>query len=167
MPIFNVTGWGLIALNVFGILASHLILAKWSVMLPASRFERARWWNKTYTWEDHGKLYERIFFIKKWKRYLPDGAKLFKEGFAKKNLQDTSVEYYDRFIIETRRAEFSHWIQMLPAAIFYLFNPLWASLVITVYFILINLFPIVAQRYVRPKLIKLKQRALKKQGTSN
>lgn len=166
MPIFEVTGWELIGLNVFGILAAHLILAKLSIMLPAKWFEKERWWSRSFTFEDGGKFYERVFFIKKWKKYLPDGAKLFKGGFAKKNLQENSVEYYEQFILETRRAEFSHWIQILPALLFYLFNPLWASIVITVYFIFINLFPIVAQRYVRPKLTKLKNRALKKRGIS-
>lgn len=166
MPVFNVTGGWLIALNVLGILASHLLLAKLSVMLPARFFARDTWWSQSFKWEDQGTIYERIFFIKKWKKYLPDGATLFKQGFAKKNLQDTSVDYYDRFILETRRAEFSHWVQILPAAGFYLFNPLWASLVITGYFLIVNLFPIITQRYVRPKLKKLKSRAEKKRDAS-
>lgn len=166
MPLFEVTGWALIALNVCGILAAHLILAKLSIMLPATWFDHETWWSRSFNWEANGQFYERVFFIKKWKKYLPDGAKLFKGGFAKKNLQENSLAYYERFILETRRAELSHWIQIVPAALFYLFNPLWASIVITVYFILINLFPIVAQRYVRPKLIKLKKRALKKRGAS-
>lgn len=166
MPLFEVTGWALIALNVFGILAAHLLLAKLSIMMPAAWFEKERWWSRPLAFEADGKFYERVFFIKKWKKYLPDGAKLFKGGFAKKNLQENSVEYYEQFILETRRAEFSHWIQILPAGIFYLFNPLGASLIITVYFVIINLFPIIAQRYVRPKLIKLKNRALKKRGSS-
>lgn len=162
MPLFEVTGWALIALNVFGILAAHLLLAKLSIMMPAAWFEKERWWSRSFSFEADGKLYERVFFIKKWKKYLPDGAKLFKGGFAKKNLQENSLEYYDQFILETRRAEFSHWIQMVPAFFFYLFNPVWASVVITFYFIGINLFPIVAQRYVRPKLQKLRNRAYKK-----
>jgi len=165
MPVFSVDGWLLIALNVGGILAAHLSLAKLSIALPSRLFESDTWWSQTFKWEANGKIYEKIFFIKKWKKYLPDGAALFKDGFQKKSLTDTSVEYYDQFITETRRAEFSHWIQILPAAVFYLFNPLWASLVITAYFILSNGFPIVAQRYVRPKLKKLKKRTEKKRAS--
>lgn len=163
MPLFTVTGWTLIALNVGLIAFSHIALAKLSLVLPERFFENDRWYYQTFKWEDGGKIYERVFFIKHWKKYLPDGAKLFKDTFKKKSLEAHTVAYYDTFILETRRAEFSHLIQMLPAFVFYLFNPLGAALFITLYFVFANLIPIITQRYVRPKLKRLRERTAKKE----
>ncbi len=149
-------------LNVILIPITHLVISYFTIKIPRSFFEKERWWSKERAFEKGGTFYEKYFLIKVWKKYLPDGAKLFAGGFAKKHFKEFSIEYIDIFIAETRRAEWSHYIQILPAALFYLFNPLWAAYVVTGYFILANLAPIVAQRHTRPRLIKLKLKAQKK-----
>jgi glycosyl-4,4'-diaponeurosporenoate acyltransferase len=73
------------------------------------------------SWEGEGRVYEKIFKIKKWKEYLPDGARISKEkGFPKKRLQEKSPPYLDLFIRETCRAELTHWIILLFAPFFFL-----------------------------------------------
>jgi glycosyl-4,4'-diaponeurosporenoate acyltransferase len=161
MPIWNVTGWLLIGLNVLIILLTHLFLAKLSLMLPNKWFENDGFWYRTFKWEKNGKIYETVFKIKIWKKFLPDGAKLFNYSFEKK-LNETDANYLKRFILETRRAEFSHLIQILPSMIFYLFNPLYSAIIITLYFIGFNLPPILSQRHTRPRLKKLLLREQRK-----
>lgn len=163
MPIWNVTGWWLIGLNVGLILFTHLFLAKLSLMLPNRWFNKDGFLYQTFKWEKEGKLYETFFKIKVWKKFLPDGAKLFNYSFEKK-LNETDTDYLERFILETRRSEFSHYIQILPALLFYLFNPLYSAVIITVYFMGFNLPPIISQRHTRPRLKRLLIRQLKKKS---
>lgn len=163
MPIWNVTGWWLISLNVGLILLTHLFLAKISLMLPSKWFSQDGFIYRTFKWEKDGKIYETFFKIKVWKKFLPDGAKLFNHSFEKK-LNETDTEYLERFILETRRAEFSHFIQMIPAILFYLFNPLYSAIIITIYFMGFNLPPIFSQRHTRPRLKRLLKRQLKKKS---
>ena len=159
MPIFEINLLLVAVLNVVLIPITHLVISYFTIKIPRSYFEKERWWSKERAFEKGGRFYEKYFFIKAWKKYLPDGAKLFTGGFAKKHFEEFSMEYIDIFIAETRRAEWSHYVQILPAALFYLFNPLWAAYVVTGYFILANLAPIVTQRHTRPRLMKLKKRA--------
>ena len=162
MPVFEIELWLVAVLNVVLIPITHLVISYFTIKIPRSYFEKERWWSKERAFEKGGRFYETYFLIKVWKKYLPDGAKLFEGGFAKKHFEEFSIEYIDIFIAETRRAEWSHYVQMVPALFFYLFNPLWAAYIVTGYFILANLAPIVAQRHTRPRLLKLKKRSLKK-----
>jgi len=62
--------------------------------------------------------------------------------------------------IETRRAELTHWLLMVPAPFFFLWNPAWAGWVMIVYALLANCPFIMIQRYNRPRL----ERVLRKKS---
>jgi len=110
---------------------------------------------KTREWEDNGLFYKRVFKITKWKRFLPDGARTHKSGFTKSNLKNTDSEYLKKFIAETGRSEIFHWLQILPFWIFGLMGPFFVVWVMLGYALLVNMPCIIAQRYNRPRLVRL------------
>jgi glycosyl-4,4'-diaponeurosporenoate acyltransferase len=120
--------------------------------IPFSSFDTGFWLYKQRKWEKNGKLYVRVFRLKKWKKRLPDGAALFKKGFEKKHLKNIDNVYLDNFIRETCRAELTHWIVILFSPVFFIWNIWWVGVVMIVYAILVNLPCIITQRYNRIRL---------------
>ena len=109
--------------------------------------------------ENGGLIYDRIFRVSKWKHLVPDGnigAK--RKRFKKKHLESFSEENINRFILESARAELSHWLAIFPFWVFGFFVPpevLWYMLI---YALVINLPCIFIQRYNRPRLLRLLER---------
>lgn len=126
--------------------------------IPDSRFNTESFLFKCRKWESDGKFYTKVLKIRKWKRLLPDGAKLFKAGFEKGELKTKDPEYIEAFIKETCRAEFVHWLQILPFWIFGLWVPPFVIWIMLAYALVLNIPCIIAQRYNRPRLKKLYQR---------
>jgi glycosyl-4,4'-diaponeurosporenoate acyltransferase len=160
MPLIIIPDWAVITLDIILWLVIHLVISKLSNEIPISFFEKDYFLFKIRNPKKSARFYERVLMIKKWKKYLPDGAKIFKDGFEKKSLKDTSEDYLKRFILESKRAEISHYLQMLPVPIFFLFNLWWVGLIMIGYALLVNLPCVFAQRYNRPrfeKILKLKQ----------
>jgi glycosyl-4,4'-diaponeurosporenoate acyltransferase len=141
----------------------HMSVSYFMTHIPLSSFGRDFWLCKPRKWENNGKIYQRIFVIKSWKKKLPDGAALFKEGFQKKTLRGLDSTYLDNFIRETRRAELTHWIVFLFSPVFLLWNLWWVGIVMIVYAIAVNLPCILSQRYNR---IRLKRVLFKRKDLS-
>lgn len=115
------------------------------------------WLYRTRKWEKQGKIYRNLL-VHKWKGLLPDGAKHFKGDFTKKHLLSIEPEYIMLFIKESCRAELVHWLGMLPFVIFFLLVPPPVAGLLVIYAVIVNLPCIIAQRYNRPRLIKLYER---------
>jgi glycosyl-4,4'-diaponeurosporenoate acyltransferase len=130
----------------------HMGVSYLMTHIPLSSFDNELWLYKQRKWEKDGKIYVRIFRLKKWKKRLPDGAALFKKGFQKKHLKGFDDVYIDDFIRETCRAEFTHWIMLLISPVFFIWNIWWVGIVMIVYAILVNLPCIIIQRYNRVRL---------------
>ncbi len=103
-------------------------------------------------------FYRRTFKIDKWKELLPDGAAVHKRGFRKKRLESKNSEYIKKFILESKRAEFVHWIAILPFWIFGFWAPPIVIPIMFLYGILVNIPCIIAQRYNRPRLRRILNR---------
>ncbi len=146
--ILNLIGWPII----------QLPLAWLFTEFPLSWFTAP----KTRKWEKNGTIYDHLFSVKKWKDRLPDGASWMSNGFAKGKLESTEPEYLQRFIQETWRGELCHWTAIACAPVFFLWNPLWADIVMVCYALLANLPCILAQRYNRIRLRKILDRTTKK-----
>jgi glycosyl-4,4'-diaponeurosporenoate acyltransferase len=145
----------LVVVNVLAWLAIHLGVA-WSVtQLAESRFTTGAWLFRRRGFEDNGELYDRLFRVSQWKRWLPDGAALFKRGFRKKRLLSRDPAYLARFARETCRGELAHWLTLVAAPLFFLWNPTGAGLVMIAYGVLASLPFIIAQRYNRFRLERL------------
>lgn len=134
----NLLGWPLIQLS-----ASYMILR-----LPTEWFARDTWLTAPRAWEYRGHIYRRLLRIQRWKSLLPDGAPWL-GGFAKGRFKHRDIAYVERFMLETRRAEWTHWcvLGFIPA--FLPWNPPWARMVMVAYAVAANLPCILAQRYNR------------------
>jgi glycosyl-4,4'-diaponeurosporenoate acyltransferase len=144
-----------IILDIFAWLFFHLTIAKASLRIKDSYLIKNNFMFKIYKFEASGLIYEKLFLVNKWKNKLPDGSKVLKEGFSKNKVDKMSLDYFKKFLIEVNRAELSHWLQMLPAPLFFLFNLPIIGYLMIVYAALFNLPFIIAQRYNRPKIIRI------------
>lgn len=124
--------------------------------LPDRVFSSHAFIFRTHKYEKGGLIYDKIFRVSKWKHLVPDGNIASKQKrFRKKHMENFSEENISRFILESARAELSHWLAILPFWLFGLFVPsgiLWYMLI---YALAINLPCIIIQRYNRPRLQKL------------
>lgn len=145
----------LVVVNVLAWLAVHLGAAWGVTQLAASRFSPEGWLFRRRRFEEEGALYDRLFRVSRWKRWLPDGAALFKRGFRKKRLLSREPAYLARFTRETCRGELAHWLTLVAAPLFFLWNPTGVGLVMIAYGIVASLPFIIAQRYNRFRLERL------------
>jgi glycosyl-4,4'-diaponeurosporenoate acyltransferase len=134
----------------------HIGVVAIMVRIPAKHFDPNHWLYRSRKWERNGNVYQEVFRIKKWKQHLPDGARVLgRLGFRKKQLNDTSAGYFEAFSIETCRAELTHWIIILFAPFFFLWNLQGVGLFMIFYALLENVPFIIAQRYNRYRFKRL------------
>jgi len=131
----------------------HIGVAVVLVRIPAERFRPDDWLFKRRGWERDGEIYQRFFRIRKWKEHIPDAAPVLRSlGFPKKRLAGRGDAYFLAFARETCRAEATHWIIMLFAPLFFLWNPLSVGFFMIFYAVAENIPLIMAQRYNRYRL---------------
>lgn len=106
-------------------------------------------------WERNGKIWQEVFHVRQWKQYLPDGSIFIKSSYDQTHLKSTETKNLKQFIIETKRAELTHWLMIPPAFLFFLWNPPWAGIIMVVYALALNIPLIITQRYNRPRLKRL------------
>jgi glycosyl-4,4'-diaponeurosporenoate acyltransferase len=134
----------------------HIGVVAIMVRIPAKHFNPNQWLYRSRKWEGKENIYQEVFKIKKWKQYLPDGARVLgRLGFPKKQLNNTSAEYFGVFLMETCRAELTHWILILFAPFFFLWNRPEIGLFMIFYALLENVPFIIAQRYNRYRFRRL------------
>ncbi|HBF17653.1 MAG TPA: hypothetical protein DDW37_08460 [Verrucomicrobiales bacterium] len=138
----------IILLNCLGIPAVHLAIAWLCEQFGDHRFVRCL----PSVAPKPNNFYEKSLFIRRWKRLLPDGAPWF-DGFPKKKLKSTEPDYLRKFILETRRGEFSHWIQWILITGFIAWNPFPANLVIIAYAFASNVPCLLNLRHTRQRLL--------------
>ncbi len=104
--------------------------------------------------ERDGRVYRRLR-IKRWKDRLPEAGSLFGGGFSKRAVRGHDAAYFERFVVETRRAEVTHWWVMLAAPFFFLWNPPALGVVMVVYALAANGPCLLVQRYNRARLYRV------------
>ncbi|SOC42825.1 glycosyl-4,4'-diaponeurosporenoate acyltransferase [Salinicoccus kekensis] len=133
----------------------HMAISVLCLKLPPGAFQNNAFWSRIYSWEKSGALWDQLFRVKSWKGRLIDGASLFKRGYQKKALHGTNREDIETFAMETERAELTHWLSILPAPLFFLWNPPLAGWLMIVYALAFNLPFIITQRYNRGRIKKM------------
>ena len=144
----------IIALNVLGWPLIQLTLARLFLLLPDARFATKTWLTRERQVEKNGQLYRQFLAIQRWKGLLPDGASWL-GGRPKKSLASRCPADLTKSAIETRRAETAHWCMLMCTPIFYLWNPGWACVVMTLYGFAANMPCIVVQRANRIKIERI------------
>jgi len=132
----------------------HMGISYSMTQMDLEYFNPQSWVFRKRDWENEGKVYQDIFFVKKWKDFLPEGAALFARGFRKKHLKGKNKNYFSLFVAETCRSEGVHWVTMIFAPLFFLWNPFWVGVGMVGYAITANLPCIVTQRYNRIRLAR-------------
>jgi glycosyl-4,4'-diaponeurosporenoate acyltransferase len=141
----------LVAANVAAWLAVQLCLAWGLTRVPARRFDPWCALARPRRWECGGRVYLRVFRVRRWKDRLPDGA-TWVGGTGKRSLPARSREALESFARESWRGELVHWLALLALPLFALWNPPWAMLANAAYAATANLPCIIAQRYNRARL---------------
>jgi glycosyl-4,4'-diaponeurosporenoate acyltransferase len=109
----------------------------------------------------------RAIGIRRWKRWLPDGGRLAGSTFDKRTLGARDPSRLRQFVIETRRAEFAHWLMIFALPIFLHYNPIAAWGIVVPYALLSNLPCIATQRYNRNALSRLAGRVAQREMKLN
>jgi glycosyl-4,4'-diaponeurosporenoate acyltransferase len=151
MWVFTVIAWVTIELTI-------AVIGK---EIPSDKFDYNNFWYSCFSFEKEGKFYERVFRIKSWKKYLPDGASVWKNGFTKRHLMSTEPEYMEKFIRETCKGETIHFIQIVFFWVVGFWTPMYMVFVMLFFALLTNIPCIIAQRYNRPRLLKVYRRQLR------
>lgn len=150
----------ILKVNLIIFLIFSLVVSFVAEKLPAGLYSYHNWLYKVRKWEKNGAFYEKIFIVKKWKCRLPEISDFVKSRFAKKHLKNNSRDYLYRFVTESCKAEFTHWIIILSSLLFFFWNDAVSALLVVFIAVLLNLPYIIIQRYNRPRLLRL----LKKSG---
>ena len=142
----------LLIINMVAWLVIHYAVSALCFNIPLRHFLKDTAFLRIAQWEGNGKLWNRLFFVKKWKRYLIDGSSIAKKSYNKSRLHGWGREELEVFAAETKRAELTHWLLMLPAPLFLLWNPCWAGWIIIAYALIANVPFIITQRYNRGRI---------------
>ncbi len=153
MRILHLPTFWTVALDIVVWFVIHTGVVLLMVRVPRRRFHPDNLLYRERPWEKGGYLYEKAFRIKRWKPLLPDGAKWMKDrGFPKKRLASRDLGYLEQFLLETCRAELTHWITIFFAPFFFLWNKPFVGWIMIFYALAENVPLIMAQRYNRFRL---------------
>jgi glycosyl-4,4'-diaponeurosporenoate acyltransferase len=126
--------------------------------MPADRLAQDGRLTRPRRFEQGGRWYERRLHIRTWKRYLPEAGGFFRGGYSKRHLRSRSTDELERFRIETRRAELTHWWVMAWIPLFWIWNPPPLFVAMVVYALVANAPCTAAQRYNRSRLDRMLER---------
>lgn len=136
----------LIVEGMVGFISAHLPK---KLLNPRRRIYQPR------PWEKDGSIYQRIFKIKNWKPIVWDAGRVFQKDFKKDHVDATNPRSLERWIMETCRAEWCHWVTFILIIPLFSFNPPGMSFFWLIYDSVLNITSIIVQRYNRPRLVKM------------
>ena len=139
--------WGTLAANVLAWATFHAGSGYLVHRLRVERLERDGWLLRPRAVERGGRAYERRLHIQRWKHRLPEAGTVFAGGVSKRHV----TRDLDRFVAETRRAEYGHWLAIACSPAFALWNPLSGLVLMTAYGVGVNAPFIAVQRYNRQR----------------
>ncbi len=139
-------------LDVIAWIMLHLGIGYCSSRIPVGRFDPNRRFYHSFAWEKNGGVYQDLFHVRAWKHYIPQGSRLYRDTFSLQNLTSLDPVYLECWLRESIRAEFCHWMMIFPSVFFFLWNSASMGWWMVAYALLNNFFPIVAQRFNRPRV---------------
>ena len=147
-----------ILLDIAAWICFHLGIGYWCSQLPVSWFDPHKRMYQTRPWEKNGEIYQRLFHVRSWKDFIPNGSALYPNTFSIKELPAYDLAYLERWLVESCRAEFCHWVMIMPGFLFFLWNSVELGWWMVVYAFLNNIVVIVLQRFNRPRMRRLLSR---------
>lgn len=119
--------------------------------MPTARLTHDRLLTRPAGWETR-RFYRDRLRVHRWKDRLPEAGAFFRGGFAKRRISDRSPGHLSRWAAETRRAEYTHWLNIAAAPFFLLWCPPWLGAVMIVFALAVHLPFVAVQRYNRLRL---------------
>jgi glycosyl-4,4'-diaponeurosporenoate acyltransferase len=148
----SLTFWGTLVANVVAWAVFHAGSGYAVHRLPVTRLQHDSWLLRPRPCERGGRRYEQVLHIQRWKAHLPEAGALFAGGVSKRHLTGAVGRAgLDRFVAETRRAEYGHWLALAACPLFALWNPLSGLILMTTYSVAVNAPCIAVQRYNRQR----------------
>ncbi len=138
----NIIAWGFF----------HFFISYLCFKIPISFFLESNRFFKIKKWEQSGEIWQKLLLVKKWKGFLIDGSSIAKKSYNKSHLHGKRKNDLMVFAAETKRAELTHFLLILPAPLFFLWNPVWAGWIMIIYALIANLPFIIVQRYNRGRI---------------
>ena len=158
--------WNAFFINFILGVAWHYAVLFVCISLDEAVFSPDRKMYRCHKWERGGKFYSDVFKINKWKDTLPQH--IGKDGFSKEHIEDVSIEYLDRFILETCRGEWNHRMNCVFVVVLFGINGVTiVSVVLSVMTVAGNIPFAAIQRYNRFRLQKLRKTVLRKMERAN
>jgi glycosyl-4,4'-diaponeurosporenoate acyltransferase len=154
----ELSGIWLVVLNGMAWVAVHLGVAYLCCRIPAQHLDCRRWLFRTRSWERGGRVYQTVLRVKKWKSLLPSGGPALGADFSLAHVESRDRVYLQRWVVESCRAEITHWLAMATVVLFLLWNPPVGMAANIVYAIAANAPCILAQRYNRPRVVAILER---------
>ena len=155
--------WIILLVNIILAVIWHFLMFFACLKVKLSRFDPNLRFYQAKPWEKNGRWYSKYLKINVWKDHLPQHTG--KDGFTKEHMEShITLSYLDRFIMETCRGEWDHWMCCLYAIISLIINPFWIGLILGILVLLGNLPFIAIQRYNRFRLQTLRKRLLREQA---
>lgn len=154
MPLIHLSTFWLIAINSFAWFAIQISIGYFATRIRDDRFKPHNRLFRTRAWEQNGEFYQNIFKVSLWKSLLPSGGKIF-GTFSINNFRSATQDYFNKWLVESCRAEWVHWVAMLPALLFFLWNPFEAWMMNIAYALCANAPCIISQRHNRPRVLAL------------
>lgn len=151
-------------MDILAWLLIHLTIGFSVSRIPVNWFNPKHWLYQTYSWEKRGEFYQKWFKVRAWKKYIPSGGSLYPDTFSLQQIKQVNLDYLERWLKECCRAEFCHWLMILPGFLFFLWNSIQIAWLMVFYAFLNNFFPIVLQRFNRPRIRNLIEYARKHPG---
>lgn len=161
MPLVDLPLWLRATLNVGGWLAWSVSVGLIGHRRPVAAFAVERWWSRARPVERGGDLYEERLRVRAWKDRLPEAGALFTGGFAKRGLLEPNRgpggrrAVLERYVAETRRAEWVHWVIPAATPVFLVWNDGWVAPVMVLYAVAANGPCLLVQRYNRARLLRI------------
>jgi glycosyl-4,4'-diaponeurosporenoate acyltransferase len=159
LPLVDMSNGTAVLVDCLAWATLSIVVGYTAVRASDRHFVADGWLLRARSWERRGRFYEDHLRIKAWKASLPEAGHWFAGGFDKKHLREGSTAHLERFVVETRRAEWTHWMLLVAGPVFLLWNPLWLGLVMVAYALVANSPCILIQRYNRSRLERVLERA--------
>ena len=90
---------------------------------------------------------------------------MFAGGVSKRRIPGRDAASLQRFVVETRRAEYGHWAAMACGPLFVLWNPPLVAALMVGYGIAVNLPFIAIQRYNRARVARVLDRRVSRSSS--
>jgi glycosyl-4,4'-diaponeurosporenoate acyltransferase len=123
--------------NTMSILISAVVWPVWGFLTgwwyrrkSSSVISRDRWHLRPRHFESGGQWYDSRLRIRSWKDHLPETGGWF--GLSKRQLPGMATDELERFALECRRGEMTHWAVLFATPAFAVWNSGWALLLVTV-----------------------------------